>query len=172
MAGKVLLGDIALELEKERQGRMDNKVPENKVERGKDVSDDIERTPIPYDFQVRLTPDDLDLSREAKMQQVKQKLSELIELREGKEVFRLVTPEVVLQEAALKNMQFTKAGTIGYQVSVSVIEISRERKEGSTKEDGTTIIGRRSQKQVEDEEQHRSKLDGFMDGNRILGPDR
>lgn len=166
MPKKVRLGSLKLELERERQVILDNKIPSQPVEQGKSVSDSIEKEPDIVEETVAITPKPkedrafttVDLQGNeterffSEEESIRFQLNDLIELREKEKVFRYVAPEHTIKEAAIQSIEYTRTSSVSYLVNLTIREIKRKGKEESEGEGETQDAGRKSNKEKPDEE--------------------
>lgn len=144
----LLLGDLELSLDLERQMVLDNEVPDQKVEGGENLSDNIKRKSDQFTFTVTITPErvegerakDLDRMRKS----IKDQLNALRALRDERKVFRLVSPETVVDQAAVTSIQVVKSKQVSYSATVQVREIITVDKEETEEEGEQTDAGKRS----------------------------
>lgn len=141
--GHVMFGNVSLPLETERQYVFDNEVPTKKVEGGKELSDNIDKKTDRFTFNVVISPDDPSLSEDQKKDIIKDKLNQLKTIRDKGRVFRLVTPETVVEQAAISSIQANKDKRLAYTATVQVRELLTVSKEETEDESGKTDAGKR-----------------------------
>ena len=159
MPKKVRLGTLELTLEEERQLILDNKIPSQPVEQGKEISDSIDRQPDVVEESVRITP---ERPTETPERSIQNQLSDLFDLRDQEEVFRYVAPERVIREAALQSVESTRASAESYLVDLTIREIQRKGQTRTGGEGQTTDAGRKSNKEEPDEDVE-DKVDNIYD---------
>lgn len=172
----ILLGDLMLELVQDYQGQIDNSLPDSPVERGETLTDHIQKDPDLYTFLVRITPDyipigtvgteDGEVTTEGlaeflqeqkrtpaeKTQEIKEKLNRLIDYRDNKKIFRLVTPERVVEKAAILNINYTKTAELQYVVTLAIREIHVIEPEDTGVEGDEANAGKRSDEELSEDE--------------------
>jgi hypothetical protein len=161
MPKKVRLGTLELTLEEERQLILDNKIPSQPVEQGKEISDSIDRQPDVVEESVRITP---ERPTETPERSIQNQLSDLFDLRDREEVFRYVAPERVIREAALQSIESTRASAESYIVDLTIREIQRKGRPRTGGEGPQKDAGRRSNQTTPDLE-IQDKSDQVLDEN-------
>ncbi len=113
---EVRLGDMRLHTI-EKVVQRDNEIPDQPVQEGKDLSDDVNTKPRIFDLRVVFAEDTEE--------QTRAKLARLKQLRQSKEPVRFTSPEDVVPEAVVLSMQDTRGRKRKYDVRLKIQEIIR-----------------------------------------------
>lgn len=116
----------------ERQGTLDNKLPDQPSDDVETASDSIQQQPDQIHETVVITPDvDEPLigfgpDREEKQSSLEEQLQFFFDLRDSRDAFSVETPEREIENAQLLSVVYTRTASLSYRVQLTFREMQIE----------------------------------------------